>query len=113
MPVPSVDSSIDNFVKMGTGYCAGGSGRGAVSAEEYGVTAKLGQERTPWHCPELHQMIVSAALDGARAMAAFQDGFLSSVGFNAASPPTALRKGIPCVASLAAQAQNNRLYQSA
>ena len=50
-----------------------------MSAEEQGVSAKLGQERHPWHCPELHQMIVSAALDGAHAMAAFQDGFMSSV----------------------------------
>lgn len=41
--------------------------------------AKLGQVRAPWACPQLHDMIVSAALDGARAMAAFQDGFLSSV----------------------------------
>jgi len=72
------------------------------------VVAKLGQERTPWHCPELHQMIVSAALDGARAMAAFQDGFLSSVGSNAASPLTALRKGIARVARLTAQAQKKR-----
>ena len=50
-----------------------------MSAEEHGVSAKLNQERAPWHCPELHQRILSAALDGARAMAAFQDGFLSSV----------------------------------
>ena len=50
-----------------------------MSAEEHGVSAKLAQDRAPWHCPELHQMIVSAALDGARAMAAFQDGFMSSV----------------------------------
>ena len=50
-----------------------------MSAAEHGVTAKLGQEREPWHCPELHEMIVGAALDGAHAMAAFQDGFMSSV----------------------------------
>ena len=59
---------------------ADGSSEGAVSAEEHGVSAKLNQERAPWLCPELHQRIVSAALDGARAMAAFQDGLLSSVG---------------------------------
>lgn len=59
---------------------ADGSSEGAVSAEEHGVSAKLNQERAPWHCPELHQRIVSAAQDGAQAMTAFQDGLLSSVG---------------------------------
>ena len=43
------------------------------------MSAKLNQERAPWLCPDLHWRIVSAALDGARAMAAYQDGFLSSV----------------------------------
>ena len=49
------------------------------------MSAKLEQERSPWHCPELHQMIVSAALDGAHATAGFQDGILSSVRLTAAT----------------------------
>lgn len=56
-----------------------------MSFEEHGLEAKLGQARDPWPCPELHHKIVDAALDGARAMAAYQDGFLSSVGFAAAA----------------------------
>lgn len=70
-------------------YCADGSGGEAVSAEEHGVSAKLEQERKPWHCPELHQMIVSAALDGAHAMAAFQDSSMSSVRPSTAKDPLA------------------------
>ena len=56
-----------------------------MSFEEHGLEAKLGQARDPWPCPELHQKITNAALDGARAMAAYQDGFLSSVGLSAAA----------------------------
>ena len=67
------------------GLCADGPDDGAVSFEEHGLEAKLGQARGPWPCPELHHKIVDAALDGARAMAAYQDGFLSSVGFAAAA----------------------------
>lgn len=42
-------------------------------------TDKLGQTRTPWHCPELYQKIVDAALSGARAMGAHGNGALTTV----------------------------------
>ena len=43
-----------------------------------GMVAKLGQARRPWQSAELHSMAVKAALDGARAIAAFENGALST-----------------------------------
>ncbi|CAK0779312.1 hypothetical protein CVIRNUC_004740 [Coccomyxa viridis] len=40
---------------------------------------KLNQDRQPWPNQPLHRLIVNAALSGARAMAAHEDGALSSV----------------------------------
>ncbi|KAK9905798.1 hypothetical protein WJX75_006443 [Coccomyxa subellipsoidea] len=51
----------------------GGDPQDEINPEEEGVSAKLHQERAPWHNDRLHRKIVDAALSGARAMAAFQD----------------------------------------
>jgi len=50
-------------------------GTGAI---EY-LPDKLNQNRQPWSNPTLHRQVVNAALSGARAMAAYQDGILSTV----------------------------------
>lgn len=42
-------------------------------------TARLHWTRQPFHSPKLHQMIVDAALSGARAIAAYDNGRLSTV----------------------------------
>ena len=43
---------------------------------------KLNQDRQPWPNAVLHQQVVDAALSGAKAMAAHQDGLLSAVGLH-------------------------------
>jgi hypothetical protein len=40
---------------------------------------KLNQERSPWHCPELYQKVIDAAVSGAHAMAAHRNGSLTTV----------------------------------
>ena len=44
---------------------------------------KLNQDRQPWPNAVLHRQVVDAALSGAKAMAAHQDGLLSAVGLRA------------------------------
>lgn len=59
-----------------------GGGFAGVRAEAAGgedIEAKLTQARQPWHCPELYDMAVKAALDGARALAAHDNGALTTV----------------------------------
>lgn len=43
---------------------------------------KLNQDRQPWPNQALHRQIINAALSGARAMAAHEDGVLSAVSAN-------------------------------
>ncbi len=47
--------------------------------QEVDIASKLGQSRNPWHCPELYQKLVDAALSGAHAMAAYGNGSLITV----------------------------------
>jgi hypothetical protein len=42
-------------------------------------SVKLNMQRKPWWNPRLHRKVVNAALSGARAIAAYKDGILSTV----------------------------------
>lgn len=60
------------------------AGKEDVNYEGTGVNSylpdKLNQDRQPWPNAVLHRQVVDAALSGAKAMAAHQDGLLSTVG---------------------------------
>ncbi|CAL8472050.1 g11592 [Coccomyxa elongata] len=51
----------------------------SANEQDVDIASKLGQSREPWHCPELYQKLVDAALSGAHAMAAYGNGSLTTV----------------------------------